>query len=72
MEVANEMLEAINELNEVSKSNPEQKPVGYVKTVGGYPDESEHKVEWVVKYKELKHGQPLYTTPPTLISNKSF
>ncbi len=50
---------------DLSKQVPDPKPVGYIKTVGGYPDESEHKVEWVVKYKELKHGQSLYTTPPT-------
>lgn len=50
---------------DLSKQVPDPNPVGYVKTVGGYPDESEHKAEWVVKYKELKEGQPLYTTPPT-------
>lgn len=49
----------------VESCNPTPNPVGYVKTVGGYPDESEHRAEWVVKYKELKDGQPLYTTPPT-------
>ena len=49
----------------VELCNPTPNLVGYVKTVGGYPDESEHKVEWVVKHKELKDGQPLYTTPPT-------
>ena len=38
-------------------------PVGRVKTVGGYPDESEHTVEWLCKYKDLKDGDLLYTTP---------
>ena len=57
------MIKHIIELHEANKPKPE--PVGYAKTVGGYPDESEHKVEWVVKYKELKDGQPLYTAPPT-------
>lgn len=37
-------------------------PVGRVKTVGGYPDESEHTVEWLCKYKDLKDGDLLYTT----------
>ena len=52
-------------LEAYERSKPKPEPVGYVKTVGGYPDESEHKVEWVVKHKELKDGQPLFTTPPT-------
>src|SRR5690554_4796685 len=38
-------------------------PVGRVKTVGGYPDESEHTVEWLCKYKDLKDGDLLYTAP---------
>ena len=38
-------------------------PVGMVKTVGGYPDESKHTIEWLCKYKELKNGDLLYTTP---------
>lgn len=38
-------------------------PVGRVKTVGGYPDESEHTIEWLCKYKELKDGDLLYTAP---------
>lgn len=38
-------------------------PVGRVKTVGGYPDESEHTVEWLCKYKDLKNGDLLYATP---------
>ena len=54
-----------NTVVDLSKPKPESKPVGYVKTVGGYPDESEHKIEWAVKYKELKYGQPLYAAPPT-------
>ena len=52
-------------LEAYEQSKPKPEPVGYVKTVGGYPDESEHRAEWVVKYRELKDGQPLYTTPPT-------
>lgn len=38
-------------------------PVGRVVTVGGYPDESEHTVEWLCKYKDLKDGDLLYTKP---------
>lgn len=40
-----------------------EEPVGKVRTVGGYPDESEHSVEWLCKYKDLKAGDLLYTTP---------
>lgn len=38
-------------------------PVGKVMTVGGYPDESEHTVEWLCKHKDLKDGDLLYTAP---------
>lgn len=38
-------------------------PVGRVVTVGGYPDESEHTVEWLCKYKDLKDGDLIYTKP---------
>lgn len=41
----------------------EQAPVGRVKTVGGYPDESEHTVEWLCKYRDLKNGDLLYAAP---------
>lgn len=41
----------------------QREPVGRVKTVGGYPDESEHTVEWLCKYKDLKDGDLLHTTP---------
>src|SRR5690606_552791 len=38
-------------------------PVGKVMTVGDYPDESEHTVEWLCKHKDLKGGDLLYTAP---------
>lgn len=40
-----------------------QVPVGLVKTIGGYPDESEHGVDWLVKHHQLVDGQDLYTKP---------
>jgi hypothetical protein len=43
----------------------EQEPVGVVRTIGGYPDDSEHIVEWLCKYKYLKDGDRLYLAPPT-------
>jgi len=43
---------------------PEQEPVARVKTVGGYPDASEHTVEWLVKFKDVISGQLLYAAPP--------
>jgi hypothetical protein len=45
-------------------AEPEQEPVGIVRTVGGYPDDSTHTVEWLVKHKELRDGDKLYTAPP--------
>ena len=44
---------------------PEQEPVDIVRTVGGYPDDSTHTVEWLVRHKELRDGDKLYTAPPT-------
>ena len=43
----------------------EQEPVGIVRTIGGYPDNSEHIVEWLCKYKDLKEGDRLYLAPQT-------
>ena len=43
---------------------PEQEPVGVVRIIGGYPDNSERVVEWVRPYKYLKDGDRLYTAPP--------
>ena len=42
----------------------EQEPVGVVRTIGGYPDDSEHVVDWLCKYKDLKEGDRLYLAPP--------
>ena len=39
--------------------------VGIVRTVGGYPDDSTHTVEWLVKHKELRDGDKLYASPQT-------
>lgn len=41
----------------------QQEPVAVVETIGGYPDESVHTVKWLVKYKDLKDGDKLYTHP---------
>jgi hypothetical protein len=41
-----------------------QEPVGIVRTIGGYPDDSEHVVDWLCKYKDLKEGDRLYLAPP--------
>ena len=42
----------------------EQEPVGIVRTVGGYPDDSMHTVAWLGKYKDLHDGDKLYAIPP--------
>tara|TARA_R110000822_G_scaffold5961_1_gene25258 strand:- start:1320 stop:1688 length:369 start_codon:yes stop_codon:yes gene_type:complete len=41
-----------------------QEPVGVVKTLGGYPDDSYHVVELTCRHRDLKHGDLLYTAPP--------
>jgi hypothetical protein len=53
-------------LQEISDIGREigQEPAGVIKTIGGYPDQSEHTVEWNVPRKDLKDGQPVYTAPP--------
>ena len=43
---------------------PEQEPVGIVRTIGGYPDESDHIAEWTCSFKYLKDGDKLYLAPP--------
>ena len=57
-------LEAIEAIKE-ALVEPEQEPVGIVRTVGGYPDDSTHTVAWLGKYKDLHDGDKLYTSPPT-------
>lgn len=42
----------------------EQEHVGIVRTIGGYPDNSERVVDWVRPYKYLKDGDRLYIAPP--------
>ena len=42
----------------------EQEPVGIVRIIGGYPDNSERVVDWVRPYKYLKDGDRLYLAPP--------
>lgn len=41
-----------------------QQPVARINTVGGYPDDSRHELELLVKHCHLSDGQLLYTAPP--------
>lgn len=41
-----------------------QEPVGIVKTIGGYPDQSEHTVELTCRHGDLRDGDLLYKAPP--------
>lgn len=52
---------AIQQSTEAGRGNP----VGRVRTVGGYPDESTHTVEWFVKHRDIRNGDLLYTHPAT-------
>ena len=45
-------------------AQPEQEHVGIVRTIGGYPDESDHIAEWTCSFKYLKDGDRLYLAPP--------
>jgi len=57
------LLDRCNHLEIELEKGSSQKNVGIVSTVGGYPDDSEHTVKWVVKYSDLKDGDKLYTHP---------
>lgn len=41
----------------------EQDPVGIVRTIGGYPDNSTHTVELTCRHGDLKDGDLLYKAP---------
>jgi hypothetical protein len=41
----------------------EQEPVGIVKTIGGYPDNSTHTVELTGRHGDLRDGDLLYKAP---------
>ena len=56
--------EAYEFINEILLLEPEQEPVGIVRTIGGYPDESDHIAEWTCSFKYLKDGDKLYLAPP--------
>lgn len=43
------------------KPAPDGEAVAKVRTVGGYPDDSVHVVEWLVPHKSIKDGDLLYT-----------
>jgi hypothetical protein len=48
---------------EQTEPEPEPEPVGIVKTIGGYPDQSEHTVELTCRHGDLKDGDLLYKAP---------
>lgn len=52
----------LHDMYAVPQPTVQGEPVGRVKTVGGYPDETEHTIEWLCKHKDLKDGDLLYTT----------
>ncbi len=48
-------------------AQPEQtkkEHVGVVRTIGGYPDNSQHTVELTCRHRDLKDGDLLYKAPP--------
>ena len=44
-------------------AQPEQEHVGIVRTIGGYPDQSEHTVVLTCRHGDLKDGDLLYKAP---------
>lgn len=55
-----ELADELEQLRKFKAEVEKQEPVGLVKTVGDYPDESYHPIKWVVKHRELKEGQSLH------------
>lgn len=43
--------------------NKAEAPVGFIKTVGGYPDDSKHELILTVPFKSIKDGDKLYLHP---------
>ena len=51
-------------------TKPEQEPVGVVRTIGGYPDNSTHTVELTCRHGELKDGDLLYKALALEVGNE--
>lgn len=56
---------AVRAISAGASEHTEQEPVGIVRTIGGYPDDSDHIAEWTCSFKHLKDGDRLYLAPPT-------
>ena len=55
---------AVRAISAEASEYTEQEHVGIVRTIGGYPDESDHIAEWTCSFKYLKDGDRLYLAPP--------
>jgi hypothetical protein len=66
------VLKSYNESSQGNEMSKEREPVGVVCTVGGYPDDSEHGVNWLCAYKDIKDGDLLYVSPPKPLSGKEI
>jgi hypothetical protein len=51
-------------INQAKNAQPKQEHVGIVKTIGGYPDNSQHTVELTGRHGDLRDGDLLYKAPP--------
>ena len=60
----NAMLKEKWSTSKQSEQKQEEKYVGIVRTIGGYPDNSEHTVELICRHGDLRDGDLLYTAPP--------
>jgi hypothetical protein len=48
---------------QLAQPETNQEPVGIVRTIGGYPDTSEHTVELTCRHGDLRDGDLLYKAP---------
>ena len=54
---------AVRAISAEASEQTEQEPVGIVRTIGGYPDDSDHIAEWTCSFKYLKDEDRLYLAP---------
>lgn len=52
----------------IAAAQQQAEPVARIKTVGGYPDDSRHELELLVKHGQLSDGQLLYAAQPPVVA----
>lgn len=61
-------MEAADKIVALFAAKHQAEPVARIKTVGGYPDDSRHELELLVKHGQLSDGQLLYAARPPAVA----